>query len=42
MVEVSGKGRYKGMAATLNGRGGALLSLRDAARPYPIKAQCRS
>ena len=37
MVEVSGKGRYKGVAATLNGRGGALLTLRDATRPYPIK-----
>ncbi len=38
MVEVAGKGRYKGMAATVNGRGGALLSLRDSQRPYPIKA----
>lgn len=37
MVEVIGKGRFKGMPSTLNARGGALLSLRDASNPYPIK-----
>lgn len=37
-LEVNGKGRFKGMAATFHARGGALLSLRDAAHPYPLKA----
>jgi uncharacterized protein involved in outer membrane biogenesis len=37
-LEVDGKGRYQGLATTLHARGGALLSLRDAAHPYPIKA----
>ena len=39
MVEALGKGRFKGMSATINARGGALLSLRSADRPYPIKAR---
>ncbi len=38
MVDVSGKGKFQGMDARLNVRGGALLSLRHADRPYPIKA----
>ena len=38
MVDVTGKGRYKGMATTIKGSGGALLSLRDDQHPYPIKA----
>ena len=37
-LEVSGKGRFNGLATTLHARGGALLTLRDAAHPYPIKA----
>jgi len=36
-LELQGKGRYKGQAATLHARGGALLHLRNAADPYPIK-----
>ena len=38
MVELTGKGRFKGMPSTLHARGGALLALRNAERPYPIKA----
>jgi len=38
MVEVDGKGTYRGMDANLHVRGGALLALRRADRPYPIKA----
>jgi len=38
MVEVTGKGKSNGMDAKLHLRGGALLSLRRADRPYPIKA----
>jgi uncharacterized protein involved in outer membrane biogenesis len=37
-LEVAGKGRFKGLATTLHARGGALLSLRDVAHPYPVKA----
>jgi AsmA family protein len=36
-LELQGKGRYKGQTATLHARGGALLHLRNAADPYPIK-----
>ncbi|MEO7953390.1 MAG: AsmA family protein [Polaromonas sp.] len=38
MLEVSGKGLFKGMPSTVVARGGALLSLRNADSPYPIKA----
>ncbi|NTW58637.1 MAG: AsmA family protein [Nitrospirae bacterium] len=38
MVEVKGKGKFRGMVAKLYASGGALLSLRRADRPYPIKA----
>lgn len=38
MLELAGKGRFKGMEATFQARGGALLVLRSADRPYPIKA----
>jgi len=38
LVEVKGKGRFRGMAARLYVHGGALLALRRADRPYPIKA----
>jgi AsmA family protein len=38
MVEVKGNGQYRGMDARLHLRGGALLSLRSANRPYPINA----
>ncbi len=38
MVEVKGKGIFKGMPSTVNARGGALLSLRNAEHPYPINA----
>ena len=37
-VEVTGKGLFNGMPATVRAHGGALLSLRSAERPYPIKA----
>ncbi|MDI6745589.1 MAG: AsmA family protein [Rhodocyclaceae bacterium] len=37
-LEVTGKGRIKGLPASFYARGGALLSLRSADRPYPIKA----
>jgi len=39
MLEVTGKGLFKGMPTTVSARGGALLSLRNADNPYPIKAQ---
>jgi uncharacterized protein involved in outer membrane biogenesis len=38
MVEVRGKGTFKGMPSTVNARGGALLSLRNPDHPYPINA----
>src|SRR5450759_2581580 len=38
MLEVTGTGRFKGMETKLHARGGALLALRSADRPYPIKA----
>ena len=38
MVEVKGKGKFRGMDAKLYVSGGALLALRRADRPYPIKA----
>ena len=37
-LEVNGKGRFRGQLTTVHARGGALLSLRDAEHPYPIKA----
>jgi AsmA family protein len=37
-LELRGKGRYKGQPVTLQARGGALLHLRNAADPYPVKA----
>jgi uncharacterized protein involved in outer membrane biogenesis len=37
-VQLIGKGRFKGQAASLQARGGAVLALRDTERPYPIKA----
>ena len=37
-LEVVGKGRFNGLPITLNAQGGALLSLRSAENPYPIKA----
>ncbi|HSM97517.1 MAG TPA: AsmA family protein [Gallionella sp.] len=38
MVELTGKGRFKGMETTVEARGGALLALRSTVKPYPIKA----
>jgi AsmA family protein len=38
MVELTGKGRFKGVETRLQARGGALLTLRSADRPYPLKA----
>lgn len=38
MVEAIGKGKFRGMDTKLHLRGGALLALRRADRPYPIKA----
>ena len=37
-VELTGKGLFKSMPATVRAHGGALLSLRSADHPYPIKA----
>jgi len=38
MVEAIGKGKFRGMDIKLHLRGGALLALRRADQPYPIKA----
>jgi AsmA family protein len=38
-LDVIGKGKFNGMPATLQARGGALLSLRTAQNPYPIHAK---
>jgi uncharacterized protein involved in outer membrane biogenesis len=38
-LELSGKGRFKGLPSTVSARGGALLNLRDAQHPYPIEAK---
>ena len=38
MLEVTGTGQFKGMETKLHARGGALLALRSADRPFPIKA----
>jgi AsmA family protein len=38
IVELTGKGRFKGMQTSVQARGGALLALRSADQPYPIKA----
>jgi uncharacterized protein involved in outer membrane biogenesis len=37
-LQVTAKGRFKGLATTLHAQGGALLSLRSRDHPYPIKA----
>jgi AsmA family protein len=37
-VELTGKGRYKGLPSTVRARGGSLLEVRDAQHPYPIEA----
>jgi len=37
-LALDGKGRFKGLSTTLHAQGGALLSLRSAEKPYPIKA----
>ncbi|WP_428826689.1 AsmA family protein [Azonexus sp. IMCC34842] len=37
-LEIDGKGHFKGLPTTLHAQGGALLSLRSAETPYPIKA----
>ncbi|MEO8655362.1 MAG: AsmA family protein, partial [Ramlibacter sp.] len=37
-LELKGKGRYKGLPSAVRARGGALLHLRSATDPYPIKA----
>ncbi len=36
-LEMTGQGRFKGLATTLHAQGGALLSLRSADQPYPLK-----
>lgn len=38
MLELTGTGQFKGMETKVQARGGALLALRSADRPYPIKA----
>jgi uncharacterized protein involved in outer membrane biogenesis len=37
MVEVTGAGQFKDMETKLQARGGALLTLSNSVRPYPIK-----
>lgn len=37
-LEIDGKGSFKGLPTKLHAQGGALLSLRSAENPYPIKA----
>ena len=37
-LKFNAQGRFKGMPSTAVGEGGSVLSLRDAATPYPIKA----
>lgn len=37
-LKVTGKGRFKGLPTMLHARGGGLLSLRRADKPYPIRA----
>jgi uncharacterized protein involved in outer membrane biogenesis len=37
-LELSSKGRFKGLPTSLDARGGALLNLREAGAPYPIRA----
>ena len=37
-VELTGKGLFNSMPATVRAHGGAILSLRSTERPYPIKA----
>lgn len=38
MLELTGKGRFKGMETVIKARGGALLTRRSTDQPYPIKA----
>ncbi len=38
-LTIAGKGMFNGMPATLEARGGALLSLRTPENPYPIRAK---
>jgi AsmA family protein len=38
-LQLQGQGRYKGQPSTLRASGGALLHLRNAADPYPIKVK---
>ena len=37
-TELTVKGKYKGLPAAVNARGGGLLALRQAGQPYPIEA----
>jgi AsmA family protein len=37
-LELKGTGRYKGLLSAISAQGGALLNLRSANDPYPIKA----
>jgi uncharacterized protein involved in outer membrane biogenesis len=37
MLNLDGRGRFKAQAATIRGRVGSLLSLRDTAHPYALK-----
>jgi AsmA family protein len=37
-LELAGKGTFKGMQTVLHAQGGALLALRSADKPYPVKA----
>ncbi|HMA09331.1 MAG TPA: AsmA family protein, partial [Ramlibacter sp.] len=37
-LELKGTGRYKGLLSAVSAQGGALLNLRSADSPYPIKA----
>ena len=40
-VELNGKGTFKGLPSTIHAKGGELLALRDATKPYPIDARAQ-
>jgi uncharacterized protein involved in outer membrane biogenesis len=42
MLKVTGRGRYKGMTAMLDGAVGSVLALSSADKPYPIKLRAAS
>ena len=40
-MELNGKGTFKGLPSTIHAKGGELLALRDATKPYPIDARAQ-